>query len=201
MPSITPLRNLRISVPGGHMPPYPTLDTAEAEKRGADQTVTQPVIQDPNGGYHEPVTLIYSGPLNNLQKALHSQGWRRPHLLPISPMTVDGQPDVLTLQKNAFLGGLSRDHLRVYDLGTNPQTGASQYGIAATRDNHPYANHNGFHHTTDPVLSGERDLIMHDVLIADPAVASKWTAEQGQLTHELSSSYQSDGQVYRFSLP
>ena len=76
----------------------------------------------------------------------------------MSKETLNGKLPVLSLQKNAQLGGLSRDHLRVYQMGNNV------YGIAATRDLHPSTNISSkgvtFGHYTSSNLNGERDLIM-----------------------------------------
>jgi hypothetical protein len=187
------------NIPAPGLPAYPTLNAAEKQKAmRPGQSVTQPSIRDTSGTYHEPVTLMYHGPLNKLESTLKSQGWAPPNLIPMSEETLNGKSPVLEMQKNAQLGGLSRDHLRVYNMGNN------QYGIACTRDLHPTMNLSAggvsFGHATDSNLNGERDLVMNDILHADPKAANTWQIVQGRPQQSLSK-YSYDGQVYEFSLP
>ncbi len=189
----------KYNIPSPGLPPYPKLDPALKQSAKVPGQVSQPVLQDPNGGRHEPISLIYTGSLDKLMKTLASQGWTQPGKIPISTMTVDGKPQVAALQKNAQLDGLSRDHLRIFDLGNG------RWGIAATRDTQPFVRvHDDGSltagHDTDPDIDGERDLVMNDILSASPVAQKTWRVQQGQPQVPLSSGYQTDGQVYSFSL-
>lgn len=102
----------------------------------------------------------------------------------MSSMYLDGKPSVLALAKNE--NPLSRDHLRVFSMGTAPD-GQPRWGIAATRDLHPTVDLPGnghglsFGHAVDKNTAGERDLVMHDLLQASPTAAKSWSIVSGSL--------------------
>ncbi|HEY3998000.1 MAG TPA: hypothetical protein VGO93_04005, partial [Candidatus Xenobia bacterium] len=110
---------------------------SQGDLRGENLHVMSPVSQDAQGHHHEPVTVIVEGHLDKLTSLLGKEGWAPPSLFPMTPMQVNGHYQVASLVKNSEAGGMSRDHLRIFDLGKNPANGRQQWGITATRDLEP----------------------------------------------------------------
>jgi hypothetical protein len=158
------------------------------------------------------VNLTVRGSKEDLVEAFKRQGWMMSPALglrnnlkmagkfllgteravngPVSNMYVNGKPAEMAFSKNDDYNA-GRDHLRVFDGGTDPKTGEQIWQIAATRDvaatittKHPewhglmpdfYAPTTG--HRTDPEIDRERDLIMHDLLAS--GLVSDWAAVKG----------------------
>lgn len=231
--------------------PYPALDPAQkaaAARRGANRLVAQPMTSDDahNGGIEEPVNLIVTGSLDDLESTLKRTGWtpsapRTPMnyirqffsvLLrhnndpagPISAQYLDGQLAVASFSKNVDYNW-SRDHLRVYAMGTDPASGKPRWGVSASRDTGlsltvPHPSLAGprpwdwklpgwdIGHTTDPALDGERDLVMGDLLKAGNV--KDWALVTGQRPagldrpapggFEVANRFLTDGRVYDVSL-
>lgn len=192
----------KYDIPAPGLPAYPKLDPAQkaaAVQRGAGKTVSQPVMQDPHGHKEEPITIQVNGSLSKLEKTLESQGWSSPQGFPMSPALVNGKGPAAILAKNQELGGMSRDHLRIFALGDN------QWGIASTRDEQPFARvHDdgslSFGHEVDKNIDGERDLVMHDLLAGAPSAASSWAVVNGHRQFDNSKAYLSDGKFYTLNL-
>lgn len=144
----------------GRLPDYSTLDPAElaaARARGEGRTIAQPFItHDQAGeGHHEPISMTIRGSLDDLARALESQGWTQAPALgwqenlkmglkvllgtekntngPVSHMYVNGHVAVAAFNKNDDYNA-GRDHLRVFSVGTDPKTGEAVWQVAATRD-------------------------------------------------------------------
>jgi hypothetical protein len=226
------------------MPAYETLDPgvrAEAARRGLGKTIDAPQSTADVYGLQpdDPVTLVISGPLANLEAALTQTGWT-----PVSPRNavndvrmglavvfkvgngadapvftryLNGKTSVAAYTKNAD-HARGRDHLRIYALAADAQTGAPRWAITATRDiavtlevHTPLAKTGksslSANHATDPHIDAERDLIMHDLLAAD--AVTDWEVVEGRRTHSVPGKesgvviggyYETDGQVYAVTL-
>jgi hypothetical protein len=154
------VRSGETAVIPGDMPAYVGLDPAEIEaarRRGQGRTVAQPYItHDVAGqGHHEPIGITVTGSLDDLSRALASQGWSKAPALtglekvkmaakvllgtekavngPVSRMYVDGREAVAAFNKNDDHNA-GRDHLRIFRGGTDAETGQPVWRIAATRD-------------------------------------------------------------------
>lgn len=234
----------------GQMPAYSTLtpdQLAQGKAAGAGQTVKQGYLADKDGtGASEPVTLMITASRADLVKTLQRQGWvensgrslgnyarqfmavlthyKRVTDGPVSEQYLNGKLEDMAFTKNCDYN-LSRDHMRIYQAGTDPASGLPVWAIAASRDEaatvtlhkptfgslNPRDWHlqpPSFGHQTDPQVDKERDLIMHD-LLASGNVASWATVkgdEQGkEWKRQSNGSYKSgnyvtDGNVYQLSL-
>lgn len=235
----------------GQMPAYQRpapAARAGAVARGQGRTLPQGFLANAQAGdkQHEPVTLMVTGSKAQLTKALRASGWienapstplnyikqglavltrfNRVPEGPVSPMYLDGQLPALVFSKNSDFN-LARDHLRVYQVGTDAKIGEPRWAIAATRDTAATVTLHkpvkdgpkpwdwkletpGFGHETDNDLDGERDLIMHDLLASKQVTgwaavdatrpgAKVGPAEDGRLKVNQ---YTTDGRIYDVKL-
>jgi hypothetical protein len=154
------LRTGEAGVIHADLPGYAGLDAGEleeAKRRGEGRTIAQPYITGDRAGHsrHEPISLVVRGSLEDVAKALESQGWTEAPPLdtrealkmaakfvlgtekningPVSRMYVDGQEAVAAFNKNDDFNA-GRDHLRIFSAGKDPKTGEPVWQIAATRD-------------------------------------------------------------------
>jgi hypothetical protein len=183
----------------GHPPAYTCLDPAAKEaatRRGAGRTTAQPFTTGDAAGTDqaEPVNLIVTGSLPQVQALLEKAGWTKAddrtllhhlHLAlsavfrwgnnvaaPVSQQFLNGQGEVLAMNKHSD-HNRARDHLRVYALPDG------RWGIAATRDvalSLKTKGHLELGHAIDYGVDGERDQIMADMLRAGVA---QWAAVRG----------------------
>jgi hypothetical protein len=195
-------------LPAPSLPRLPRLSStliAQAKQRGAGKTITVSAIRYPKGSYHEPPTIIVYGPRRKLERLLQREGWGAPGLFPFSPENLNGHRPAFVYEKNAQLGGLSRDHLRDYDMGRSARTGLEEDEIAASRDIAPEISDTNqgkltFHHRVSHDLVGERNLIVRDILAGDPAASNTLElVKTVRLVHNVKS-YPTDGYTYLITL-
>lgn len=247
------LSGQNVAVPGA-LPPFPTLDPtalAAARQAGQGRTVRQlQLASDPAGTrLHDPVNLELRGSEAEVVQALQSQGWslaasRSPwnfirmglsvlfHLGhdphgPVSAQYLNGHAEALAFNKNGDYNR-GRDHLRIYPLGHDPQTGEPVWGVAAVRDDAlsitlPHPDTHGklwpwqwtwraptLSHKSDNNVDGERNLVMQDLLRSGHV--RRWAAVDGEPAdptakrplgngrYMLGNRYNTDGQVYVVTL-
>ncbi|HEY3997249.1 MAG TPA: LssY C-terminal domain-containing protein [Candidatus Xenobia bacterium] len=191
----------KYDLPAPALPAYPQLNSQLVQHAmEPNVTISTPAMKDAGGGVHEPTTVRWSGSLATLKAALQKEGWGPATLVPMSPMYVNGHAPVLSLQKNAQLEGMSRDHVRVFQVAPNT------YDIHATRDTNPFmrVSSNGtetYGHETDPQIDGERNLVVSDLLKAMPSVASTLHFVHGVPTATAPSNYVTNGYVAELGTP
>lgn len=236
----------------GEMPAYVKLDAralAAAKAAGSGKTADQPyLVSDPKtGSPSEPVTMTVTATKDELVRALERQGWvqndartpknyvrqglavlthyDRVSNAPVSKQYLNGKLEDMAFSKNCDYN-LSRDHMRIYQQGTDPVTNKPVWAIASSRDvaatmtvNKPDTHGSplpwkwdvkapGFGHETDPNDDGERDLIMQDLLdsgmvkdfqaVTGKPVGDAWKRQpDGRMA---AGSHLTDGTVYQVAL-
>lgn len=207
------------------------LDAAKARSGGATQPLD--VIRDPKGGMHEPLCMEITGTREALTRALAKAGWIQAedatlgaqlrtdlslavagtglgkvidfneNNSPVSPMYVDGKPQVLAFDKNDD-HHQARDHLRIYPTGKTDAQGRPIWQLAATRDVEYQLNLRSFQatHHIDRNIDRERNMVMADLLNA--GAVEDWTVAQGvpdpTTAAHLQRSYETDNQVFQVTL-